>query len=254
MMDAYTHLDMSAMDPIEDLQLRMISAEMDRALIVETWSQDNFACLERLIAQPSPQFRVALCFRPEEERQGLDVHRHEMIAALRVRTADIRRLGRVADLLESSGKWLLPHAEAGIKALKNELLPLAKAHPELGIYLPHLGWPLHDKKHDEDWKDAMKELSHLRNIVVGISAISYFSREAYPHNDIEPFVNALLNSFGADSIVVGSDYPLLQKDMYPDYIRLARRWIQHQAAASPSHFESYLFGFAKPTTDASQGP
>ena len=87
-MDCYTHLDMRVPDPIEDLRLQMSSAKIDRALIVETWGKDNFACLEHLIASPSPQFRIALCFRPEEGGLGTDVLQQEMVAALRVKTAD----------------------------------------------------------------------------------------------------------------------------------------------------------------------
>jgi hypothetical protein len=39
MMDAFTHLDMSALDPIADFQSRMASAGIERALAVETWRQ-----------------------------------------------------------------------------------------------------------------------------------------------------------------------------------------------------------------------
>jgi hypothetical protein len=230
MMDAYTQLDMSTTYPIEDLRLRMASARIDRALIVETWGKDNFVSLERLLASPSPQFRVALCFRPEEECQGLDILQQEMVGALRVKTADIRHLGRLADSLESSGKWLLPHAESGIKALKDELLPLAKLHPRLGIYLPHFGWPRRDKQDDTDWQDSVSDLSRLPTIVVGISAICYFSRETYPHKDIELFATRLLDAFGPDSVVVGSDYPLLEKNMYAQYIKLAQQWVRRAAA------------------------
>jgi hypothetical protein len=241
MMDAYTHLDMSSPDPIEDLWSQMNSAKIDRALIVETWGKDNYVCLKHLIASPSPQFRIALCFRPEEN-SGLNILQQEMVAALRVRTADIRHLGGLVDRLESSGKWLLTHAEAGIKMLKDELLPLAKFHPELRIYLPHLGWPRKDKRDDKDWLDAISELSRLPNIIVGISAISHFSLEPYPHKDIESFAARLLDAFGADSVATGSDYPLLEKNSYSQYIRLAQLWVNRENAQRDCRFESNLFG------------
>lgn len=245
MMDAYTHLDMNSPDPIEDLRLQMSSAKIDRALIVETWGKDNYVCLKHLIASPSPQFRVALCFRPEEG-SGLNILQQEMVAALRVRTSDIRHLGRLVDRLESSGKWLLTHAESGIKTLKDELLPLAKFHPELRIYLPHLGWPRKDKQDDEDWMDSIFELSRLPNIIVGISAIGHFSQESYPHKDIESFFFRLLDAFGAASVITGSDYPLVEKNSYAQYIRLAELWIDRANAQRDYRFESNLFGNVTP--------
>jgi hypothetical protein len=245
MMDAYTHLDMNSPDPIEDLRLQMSSAKIDRALIVETWRKDNYVCLKHMIASPSPQFRIALCFRPEENLD-LNILQREMVAALRVRTADIRHLGSLVDRLESSGKWLLAHAEAGIKALKDELLPLATLHPNLGIYLPHFGWPRRDKNDDKDWEDSVSELSRFPAVVVGISAIGHFSREPYPHKDIEPFAARLLDDFGADSVVTGSDYPLLERNSYAQYIRLAQLWINRPNTQKDCRFESSLFGNVTP--------
>jgi predicted TIM-barrel fold metal-dependent hydrolase len=242
MMDAYTHLDMNTRDPVNDLRLRMDSARIDRALIVETWGRDNHSCLERLIALSPTQFRVAMCFRPEEKRPYLDILQEEMVVALRIKTADIQHLGSLADSLESSGKWLLTHAEAGIKKLKDELLPLAKAHPNLWIYLPHFGWPRHDKQDDKDWEDSVRELGRLPNTIMGISAIDHFSNEPYPHGDIEPFAARLLDAFGPDSVVIGSDYPLFEKDMYARYIDLAQQWVQRTSTRWTCRFEFNLFG------------
>jgi hypothetical protein len=241
MMDAYTHLDMSVRDPIGDLALRMDAAQVDRALIVETWGKDNRACLERLIASPSQRFRVALCFRPEEGGLSPEVLHLETVRALRIRTADIQALGALAKTLESSGKWLLPHAESGIQALKNELLLLAARHPKLRIYLPHLGWPRRDRQNDEDWWDSLSELSSLRNLVVGISAIAHFSRKAFPHKDIEPFAATLREAFGPEKLAAASDYPLFEKNKYSKYMRLAGDWI-HGGSESGSRLESSLFG------------
>ncbi|MGB8477861.1 MAG: hypothetical protein WCE63_03340 [Acidobacteriaceae bacterium] len=88
MMDSYTHLDMSAQDPIEDLRLQMASARINRALIVETWGKDNSDCIEHLIALPSPQFRVVVCFRPEDAFPSLDILQEDIVAGIRIKTAD----------------------------------------------------------------------------------------------------------------------------------------------------------------------
>lgn len=241
MMDAYTHLDMSVQDPICDLERRMDTARVDRALIVETWGKDNRACLETLIASPVPRFRVALCFRPEEGEPSHKAFSQEMIAALRVKTADMQALGPLAKTLEARGKWLLPHSESGIRELTKELLSLTCRYPRLRIFLPHLGWPRRDRQDDESWRESIFKLASLSNVVVGVSAVAHFSQEAFPHKDMEPFAADLLEAFGSGSLVAGSDYPLFEKGRYAEYMKLAEEWI-HSRGASGSRFEASLFG------------
>jgi len=241
MIDAYCHLDMSAAQPIADLELRMDAAGVDRAFIVETWSGDNRACLQQLIASPSARFRVAFCFRSDEAQSSSEVLSLEMVRALRVKTADLQRLGSIVAKLESTGKWLLPHAESGIRLLTEELLQLAYLYPRLPIYLPHMGWPRRDRQDDDDWRESISMLSKLPNLTVGISAITHFSHDAFPHDDVAPFAAHLLETFGADSLVAASDYPLLDEGRYSQYMQLASDWIASGQQCG-QRFESSLFG------------
>src|ERR1700761_5281170 len=89
MMDAYTHLDMSVRHPMDALESCMKGAGIDRAFVIETWSGDNRSCLDRMIAAPLPQFRVALCFRPEDKRSGSSILAENAVAGVRIRTADL---------------------------------------------------------------------------------------------------------------------------------------------------------------------
>lgn len=241
MIDAYCHLDMSAEQPIADLEWRMDAAGIDRALVVETWSGDNRACLQQLVTSPSTRFRIAPCFRPDETQSGAEFLSLEMVRALRVKTADLHRLGSIATTLASTRKWLLPHAESGIGALTEEIVRITALHSGLFIYLPHMGWPRRDQQDDKDWRESVAMLSRLPNLVVGISAIAHFSREAFPHNDVAPFAAHLLATFGAESLVAASDYPLFEKDRYAQYMLLASSWI---ASGNPCgrRFEASLFG------------
>lgn len=241
MMDAYAHLDTSVADPLTDLRLRMASASVNRALIVETWGKDNTAILERLSEVPQSEFRIALCYRPDEGFPSPDLFERNSVVALRVKTSDLSRLNETAGLLDASGKWLLPHAESGIRALTNELMPLLRQWPDLRVYLPHLGWPRREQHNDPQWRESIAELSRLPNVVAGISAIAHFSSEVFPHADIEPFAACLIQAFGLRSIVIGSDYPLFEKEQYGRYLELAQRWAfgaNHQAT---SELESAFF-------------
>jgi predicted TIM-barrel fold metal-dependent hydrolase len=225
MIDGYTHLDMSTAYPIADLARRMKSAAIGRALLVETWSGDNRRCLQQLMVQPAEEFRIAPCFRPEQAEEGAELLTLEVVRALRVKTADLHRLGPTATALQSTRKWLPPHAESGIAALTDNLLQLAGAYPELLIYLPHMGWPRRAKLDDDDWGDSIAALSKYPNLIVGVSAIAHFSRDAFPHHDVAHFASHLFETFGPEALVAASDYPLIDKDKYSQYMQLTSGWI-----------------------------
>jgi predicted TIM-barrel fold metal-dependent hydrolase len=240
-MDAYTHLDMSASDAVNDFQSRMARAGIDRALAVETWSGNNFTCLTRLIDLPQSQFRIAVCFRPERQPPPKELLSRNAVVGLRVKTEDLQRLGDSGVSLESSGKWIVTHAEKGIGALTTAIGSLVRQHPQLRVYVPHLAWPRRDGADDEDWPLAVTELSHIPGVVVGISAVAHFSRESFPHRDIEAFASRVTEIFPADSVAIGSDYPLFEKNRYAEYMGLAREWIRKQGAEVPSRLEATCF-------------
>lgn len=241
MMDAYTHLDMSSPDPISDFQFRMKSARIDRALAVETWKGDNYTSLEHLIDSPLPHFRVALCFRAEENSPSPELLARDVVVALRVKTADLPRLGETALQLESQGKWLLVHAERGVAALVNELALIVSCHQRLRVYVPHLAWPRQASADDDDWVDSVAELSRISGVVVGISAIAHFSRKPFPHGDVATFASQLLQTFSPDSIAVGSNFPLFEKSLYAEYMELASGWVRKSNPGWSASLEASCF-------------
>ena len=250
MIDAYTHLDLACADPIADMQARMADAGIESALTVETWKADNLSWLHQMMAEPSPQFRVALCFRPVLDQQFPGILQNPAVLGLRARTEDMAQLQDVAMWLQTSGKWLIPHAENGIGPLKKELLVLAQRTPGLQIYLPHLGWPTQDKVEDPEWEAAISELVEIPGMVVGISAVAHFSREPFPHADVEPFAARLIGMFGPASVVAASDYPLMDKDRYTQYMQLAQDWIRRADARWSPRFEQSFRGAASSAGEA----
>ncbi|MDR3675133.1 MAG: hypothetical protein P4N24_06560 [Acidobacteriota bacterium] len=48
MIDAYTHLDLTCANPIDDMKARMAQAGIEKALAVETWKGGNLSWLHRM--------------------------------------------------------------------------------------------------------------------------------------------------------------------------------------------------------------
>jgi len=226
MTDSYTHIDLTATDPVEDLRLKMNSGGVERALVVETLKGDNRAHIEKISKSREPRFRFAFCYRAEMPEPAQLFMKDPSVVALRVRTAQLEEDTGWLNTLESSGKYLLIHAESGIAPLVRNVRAVAAAHPKLRIYVPHLGWPRQNGKDDPRWRDSIRALHAVPASIIGVSSLLTFSREPFPHPDVRTFARELIQLFGPERVVAGSDFPFIEKPRYADYVRLAHHWIR----------------------------
>lgn len=226
MTDSYTHIDLTSADPVGDLRSKMAAGGILRALVVETLNGDNRDQLVTISNARPSQFRLAFCYRPESADSASRFMADPWVVALRVRTAQLEENTAWIVELETSGRYLLIHAESGIAALVRNARAVAAAHPRLRIYVPHLGWPRNEKKDDPLWRESVHALHAIPNAIIGISSLLTFSREPFPHPDVHAFARELIQLFGPSRLVAGSDFPFIDKPRYAGYVRLAHQWIR----------------------------
>lgn len=226
MTDSYTHVDLTATGPLDDLRSKMAAGGVFRALVVETLKGDNRGLLDRVRQAREPRFRLAFCYRPESPDSAKQLMTDPWVAAMRVRTAQLEENTAWLADLEASGKYLLIHAESGIAPLVRNARAVAARHPRLRIYVPHLGWPRIDGKDDSAWRGSMRALHAIPNAIVGISSLLTFSRQPFPHPDVHAFARELIQLFGPRRLVAGSDFPYIEKSRYAEYVALSHKWIR----------------------------
>jgi predicted TIM-barrel fold metal-dependent hydrolase len=226
MTDSYTHVDLTATSPLDDLRSKMTAGGVLRALVVETLKGDNRELLEKLCKAREPRFRLAFCYRPESPDFAKRFMKDPWVAAMRVRTAQLDGSTDWLADLEASGKYLLIHAESGIAPLVRNARAVAARHPRLRIYVPHLGWPKIGGNDDPAWRDSMRALHAVPNAIVGISSLLTFSRQPFPHPDVHAFARDLIQLFGPNRLVAGSDFPFIEKPRYAEYVALSHKWIR----------------------------
>jgi predicted TIM-barrel fold metal-dependent hydrolase len=96
---------------------------------------------------------------------------------------------------------------------------------------------------------ALLELGRSQRAVVKLSGYSKISNQAYPYDDMQPFVQALLDAFTQQSLVWASDWPFLRAPDRIDYgplLGLLERWLPDAAARQAVLWDTprRLFGFA----------
>ena len=96
---------------------------------------------------------------------------------------------------------------------------------------------------------ALLELGRRGNAWVKLSGHVKFSRQSYPYTDTWPFIRALVDAFGADRCLWGSDWPFLRAPERIDYgplLTLFARLFPEDAVRRRILWENpaALFGFA----------
>jgi predicted TIM-barrel fold metal-dependent hydrolase len=86
---------------------------------------------------------------------------------------------------------------------------LASKCPDVSFVLDHCGVP--DVKHQvlDPWRTHIRELANLGNVSCKISGVvGHANPENWQNEDLRPFVEHVIESFGWDRVMFGSDWPV----------------------------------------------
>lgn len=89
------------------------------------------------------------------------------------------------------------------------LMPLLK-RTRTRLLFDHSGRPEVNAGLDQPAFQALLSLAGQQRTFVKLSGLAKFSRQAYPWRDAQPYLLALLEAFGAENCMWGSDWPFLR--------------------------------------------
>lgn len=103
---------------------------------------------------------------------------------------------------EESCAFLIPKAEQ-LPILEQ----LAATHPDVIFVIEHMGWPDETTAPDESpWAD-FEAIAEHDNVYVKVSSLPRSSEQDWPYSDLHGYVRNLLDWFGPERLMLGSDYP-----------------------------------------------
>ena len=86
---------------------------------------------------------------------------------------------------------------------------VAESCPELALVIDHLAKPPIAKNEIKEWSQALKPLASYPNIHCKMSGlVTEANWTSWQTNDLRPYVEFALESFGVDRLMFGSDYPV----------------------------------------------
>lgn len=213
-----------------DLRADMDRLGIDESVIVTTplygWGpRANEYTMRSIEAHPDRLYGVGLLdFLGDEERVRNDLRRvigHERMLGVRMHAAleyeefptELNRTGDWFAAPELEPVWdELAGADAALFVFpKAEQLStvaeLAGDHPEVTVVIDHMGWPDGTTDPDEaPWTDFEAVATH-HNTYVKVSSLPRSAAEPWPYPDLHGYVRKLIEWFGPERLMLGSDYP-----------------------------------------------
>jgi len=216
----------------EAFQRVLASHEMTHALLVQPscYGYDN-TCMLDAMARSNGRFKGIAVVEPQAtEKEMLRLNEHGVVGIrfnlMRSDPEALSRpdasqlLARVKDL----GWFLQIYATGQLWCGIERTL----RHSRTRLMIDHLGEPDPSRGLDQPGFQAVLELGRETDAVVKLSAPFRASGQPFPHADVEPFVAAIVDAFGLDRCVWGSDWPFLntsQQVEYGNLLTCLARWL-----------------------------
>jgi L-fuconolactonase len=212
----------------EDLITDMNRVGIDESVVVTTplygrGRNANAYTLESIATHPDRLYGIGLVdFFADDVRTRLrSVLDHDRMLGVRMHAA--LAYDDAPTELDRTGDWILDDALAPawteLAALDacvfvfpkaqqlGSVARLADTHPDVTFIVDHMAWP--DETTNPDtapWSD-FSELATYDNVYVKVSSLPRSSGEGWPYRDLWDYVRNLVEWFGADHLMLGSDYP-----------------------------------------------
>jgi pimeloyl-ACP methyl ester carboxylesterase/predicted TIM-barrel fold metal-dependent hydrolase len=200
----------------QELLRRMDATGVDAALLVTIapYAPDNSYALEAAAAHPD---RFAVVGRVDAAAADLERRiaggRDAGMVGVRLiigseAERSVFRSGGFDRLFAACAKSRLPLCVYPPGVLP-ELAPVARRHPDLPLVIDHLGLPQPPlMRGDADPFDRLPELLALGrfpSVAVKLTGVPTLSRLPYPFEDLRPELRRLLDAFGPERLLWGSD-------------------------------------------------
>ena len=88
-------------------------------------------------------------------------------------------------------------------------IALARQAPDIQFILDHCGVPKVAEGQTEPWRADITELARLPNVAAKISGIAAYAGADWTVDSLRPYIEHIIESFGWDRVVWGSDHPVV---------------------------------------------
>jgi L-fuconolactonase len=209
---------------VEDYRVATSGFPVELLVFAEVWVDDGFQLDEArwvsMEAARDPLIAGMIAAAPLE--RGVDIMSD--IEALRG-LPTFRAIRRITEAETDPEYCLRPDFVAAVEVLGEQgivcdmcvfhhqlggVVELAKRCPQTRIVLDHMGKPPIRDGNSYHWKENIRQLAALPNVVCKVSGILTEADQAnWTQDTLRPYLDHAIESFGFDRVMFGSDWPVL---------------------------------------------
>lgn len=183
-------------------------------------------------AQHDPRIRGIIASAPLEDGEAV----RSIFDALKAVGPRVKGIRRLLQGETDGGFALQPNFLAGVQALADydfsfdicitrhqlpQAIELVRRRPRVQFILDHIANPAIKTGETEPWRSHVTELAALPNVACKVSGIATNAKaETWTPQDLHPYIEHVLASFGEDRVMFGGDWPVVL--MNSSYVR----WVE----------------------------
>jgi L-fuconolactonase len=113
---------------------------------------------------------------------------------------------------------------------------LARLLPKLTIVIDHGAKPHIERFTSLSWRKAIRQAAELPNISCKLSGLLTELACGVPQSSVFPYMDTLLDAFGSERLIWGSDWPVLTKAAsYFEWVQITNEWLSNLEANAAMH-------------------
>jgi len=106
----------------------------------------------------------------------------------------------------------------------DQVIKLVHAYPDVRYLLDHFAHARPNVRPGESPFSRVAELSEIENVALKASEVVHRSRESFPYEDMHDYVRWMVDRFGEERVIWGSDFPnVSDESTYEESLR----WLNH---------------------------
>ena len=232
--DAYCHCGLTKYRPIGDVKRVMERFDVSRKVLVQHLGEYDNTYIQNIVAVEPGRFAGVLLVDVDDPTAGDQLDCWAASNAFR----GIRLLAR--SLATHPGIWeqaaglglvFVIYDEPTLASYAEQLDTFAVQHPATPLVLSHLGMPDRVEAPGFPSHGKIMSLAARPNVFVQISGMHMFAKP--PYDELVPLIAQLVECFGPNRLVYGSNYPVMKDDAVyeaeQDLVRTGRLGIPLEA-------------------------
>jgi predicted TIM-barrel fold metal-dependent hydrolase len=210
------------------------------------WLEDNLWALE--LAEQNPVIvgvignLSAVMGTPDFVPALTDLSERPLFRGIRVSPDDLENPQRATNLRTLAERGLAVDVNAPGAQSALRVANAAKAFPELSIVLDHAGYIPFDRPPSAEWLSTMAELAPVTNVFCKVSRIQEQTTARPAPDDVATYratLDLLWETFGADRLLFGSNWPLSEEAGSLDAaVEVTRQYFAERGAEARNKFFS----------------